>query len=88
MSWNYRLTKEDVYSPGAGVETVYSIREVYYDKDGKVDGWTAEPVYPVGETWAEFQKSMALYSAAALTRKSKVLDVTEGRPGSPTESKT
>lgn len=39
MTWNYRLidigTKQHPY---------YAIHEVYYDKKGKIEGWTENPI--------------------------------------------
>ena len=44
MSWNHRVFKrihrhKYLHDP----ETLYEIREVYYDKDGKINGWSATP---------------------------------------------
>lgn len=44
MNWNYRITKrihnhEYLHEP----ETLYEIREVYYDESGKVQGWAEMP---------------------------------------------
>ena len=52
VSWNYRVVKENDY---------YTIKEVYYDKDGNVDGWTEMDVSPGGETFEEFLDSFELY---------------------------
>lgn len=44
MSWNHRVFKrihrhKYLHDP----ETLYEIREVYYDKDGKISGWSEMP---------------------------------------------
>lgn len=43
MSWNYRVveTKTDTQF---GVMSRLGIHEVFYDEDGNVNGWTADPV--------------------------------------------
>lgn len=40
MTWNYRILKS---------ETGYSIREVYYDDNGNIEGWTSTACEPSGE---------------------------------------
>lgn len=45
MTWNYRAVKQTV----AG-EEIYRIYEVYYTDDGGIEGWTAKPICPQGET--------------------------------------
>ena len=40
MTWNHRVLKRTV-----GDETFYEIVEVYYDKDGSVNGWTTPYLY-------------------------------------------
>jgi hypothetical protein len=46
MSWNHRVMRQHFDSG----EVHYGIREVFYDEDGTVKGWTAEPVDPHGES--------------------------------------
>lgn len=44
MSWNYRVFKRihnHKYLPEP--ETLYEIREVFYDNSGKVNGWSEMP---------------------------------------------
>jgi hypothetical protein len=44
MSWNYRLTKEVVTNKYlAEPDIIYGIREVFYDKDGKINGYAEQP---------------------------------------------
>ena len=55
--WDYRLCVEQVGTYG-GPEPQYSIREVYYDDDGAVQGWTAQPATFVGDTPGEVWESL------------------------------
>ena len=48
MKWSYRLLKTK-----DGDDDFYQIHEVYYDKDGKVNGWTANAVTVGGHRIAE-----------------------------------
>jgi hypothetical protein len=51
--WNYRVCKERFhYKLGKRrrVEVCYSLREVHYDKNGKVVGWSSEPTTIVGDS--------------------------------------
>lgn len=60
MTWNYRvLRKSD--EPG---ETVYRIHEVYYADDGSIDGWTVEPVQPLGESPSELREDIRYFLSA------------------------
>jgi hypothetical protein len=43
MTWNYRVINH------RGADPYTAIHEVYYDKDGKVVGWTENPVRFVGD---------------------------------------
>jgi len=47
MSWNYRVMKS---YPATRPEPWYSIREVYYDNHGEVDGWTVDEIAPASDT--------------------------------------
>ena len=53
MTWNYRI-----------IRTVqnntfhYSIHEVYYNKNGKIEAWTEEPVLPFGESEDELREDI------------------------------
>lgn len=55
MSWNYRAISEVIEG-----ETVCRVYEVYYDKDGQVDSWTARPSYPQGETLNELRSNLIM----------------------------
>lgn len=48
--WNHRVMRHVEKDDAGGdvLESIwYAIHEVYYDAKGNVDGWTAEPAYPV-----------------------------------------
>lgn len=54
--WNYRVCKERFhYKIGKRkrVETVFTLREVHYDKDGNAKSWSAEPMTIVGDNREE-----------------------------------
>ena len=46
MSWNYRIMRRQ-HPTG---EALYGIYEVYYDKEGKVEGWTENSMTGEWET--------------------------------------
>lgn len=44
MSWNYRLTKETIHNRYlAEPEILFGIREVFYDENGNISGFSEEP---------------------------------------------
>ena len=44
MSWNHRVLKRiHRHKYLHDSETLYEIREAYYDKDGKINGWAETP---------------------------------------------
>lgn len=55
MTWNYRAIKETCEG-----EEVYRVYEVYYDKEGEIEGWTAKPTYPQGETLDELRSGLIM----------------------------
>ncbi len=51
MTWNYRIVKQfDPKLKGLKRTASYSIRDVYYDGNGKPHSWGADPQHPIGET--------------------------------------
>lgn len=51
MAWEYRvMTREDELA----------IYEVYYYEDGRIKGYSATPVFPVGETIEELRANCDL----------------------------
>lgn len=53
MTWNHRVMRSEY----AG-ESYHTIREVFYDEDGNIEGWTAEPIAPQGETPEELRDEL------------------------------
>lgn len=62
--WNYRATKD---------KDGYAIREVFYDKMGREDGWT-EPICGYFETLSELHKALHLMLSDAENRPIMYLD--------------
>ena len=67
MSWNYRVMRRTERD-----ETIFAIHEVYYEKDGAIKAWSADPVHPQGETFGELTEDIAMYQRAFTKR---VLDI-------------
>lgn len=59
MTWNYRVVREST-----GRLQWHSIREVYYDGHGEVDGWAGEPVAPSGESMDELKADLTRMAEA------------------------
>jgi hypothetical protein len=57
MSWNHRVIKEEG-------EDLFQIHEVYYDDEGNIVTWTAEPVAPCGESLEILIKEIAMFLQA------------------------
>lgn len=57
--WNYRFVKQLV-----GDEVLIALHEVYYDDDGQVNGWTAEPCTIRGDTWLEAAEAVTAAGGA------------------------
>jgi hypothetical protein len=55
MSWNYRILKTK-----DGEDDWYQIHEVYYDKGGKVKGWTKNGATVAGNTLVELKNSLEM----------------------------
>jgi hypothetical protein len=69
MSWNYRIVRRQFKE-----HTSYQVHEVYYRPDGKIEGWTENPVIPAGETPEELKKD---FSRQLLAFENPVLDYEE-----------
>jgi len=59
--WNYRVIKRhhketDTYT--------YQVHEVYYKKNGKIEGWSESPVSPMGDTLNELRGDIQYFSKA------------------------
>lgn len=63
MTWNHRVMKK-THKGSWGEEDQYTIREVFYDDDGEIEGWTATGVWPAGETVEGLKKEIHMFSAA------------------------
>lgn len=55
MSWEYRVMNRDAE---------LAIYEVYYHDDGRIQGHSATPAVPAGETLEELRGNCDLYMAA------------------------
>lgn len=64
MSWNHRVIRRTFTHADESYEDTYAIYEVHYDKNGKVEGYTSEPVSPQGETIEELEEELKLFQAA------------------------
>lgn len=56
MTWNDRVIQ-------TGDE--FAIHEVFYAEDGRIQGWTVEPVYPRAESLEELRDELLQRFAAA-----------------------
>lgn len=59
MSWNYRAVVEH-----CGDEDVYTLREVYYDAAGNINGWSPSPAEPHGDSLDELRADLERMRAA------------------------
>jgi len=57
--WNYRIIK--TVKEG---QPFYGIHVVYYSSDGKIEGWTEEPVLPYGEDVDELREDVFYFLKA------------------------
>lgn len=67
-TWNHRVTRD---KHGLG------IREVYYDRKGRIEMWTEDTVGPFGDTLEELARDLGLITAAL---GKPVVDVTGDKP--------
>lgn len=70
MSWNYRIVRKQYNG-----EDYFAIHEVYYDKDGKEDAMTKEPVTFVADFKDELIKSLEM--ALSCAKEKPVFDPPE-----------
>ncbi len=65
MTWNYRVLHEETEVPGVGMESTFSIVEVYYDTDGTtITSWVDAKIHPEGITLDELAADLARMVAA------------------------
>jgi hypothetical protein len=57
--WNHRIIRTK-YESG----DVFRIHEVYYAKDGTIEGWTENPVLPQGESTSELRADILYFMSA------------------------
>jgi len=67
--WNYRIVIEDKGTE----EEWWSIREVFYNKNGEICGITTEPIAPIGVDMKELETDMA-YMKLAMWKDPIILD--------------
>ena len=53
MIWSYRIIHHD-----EDQHPYFAIHEVFYDKHGKVTGWTVDPINVSGESQLEVTKTL------------------------------
>jgi len=68
--WNHRV----LWIPDESGGGVYRVHEVYYDDDGRIEGWTAGPVEPLGESLSELREEIRYFLTAL---RSPVLEEVE-----------
>ena len=62
-TWNYRIVKQTgIIADRTWVH--YYIKEVYYNKKGKINGWTEKFAYPGGQTPEEVIGDLELMKEA------------------------
>lgn len=64
MSWNYRIIKRTTTSPAGYVEDYYAIYEVYYNREGDIRAWSAQPLSPHGTSIQELRRDFELMRGA------------------------
>lgn len=63
IGWNYRIICE-IFKTNGPIEYYYGIREVYYDKDGNINGWTDNLVGIGGYDYNDLKLDFELYKEA------------------------
>ena len=58
MSWNHRVVRRFYPNTHMDDSMLYEIYEVYYDKDGKINGLTEEPIRISEETVDDLRKTV------------------------------
>ena len=56
MSWNYRVMKHKLNES----ESFYGIHEVYYNRNGKPDGWSKDSITPERESPQELKEDLEM----------------------------
>jgi hypothetical protein len=63
MSWNYRVIRR-IEESHVSKQPVYCIATVFYDADGNITTFSADPAWPVGETPEELRHDIELMRQA------------------------
>lgn len=74
MTWNHRIIKHDIKKPA-----YFAIHEVFYEEDGKINGWTQDPIDISGESREEILrilKQISLDIKTPVLNESKLLKAT------------
>lgn len=79
MHWSHRIVKK---TTSRGV--FYGIHEVFFDKDGKPEGCTVDPVAPFGDTIGELRRD---YERQAMAFHHEPLDFHKDFPEKPKKVK-
>lgn len=58
MSWNHRIIRHIEPRTHMDDSIYYAIHEVYYDEDGKVNGWTEEPIRIMEESLEDLKVTL------------------------------
>jgi hypothetical protein len=62
--WNYRVVRTTTEHYDGEKEASFAIHEVHYSKEGKPILFTADPMYPRGETLEEFKDDLEKFLSA------------------------
>ena len=73
--WNYRVIRHH-HSETDSV--TYHVHEVYYREDGGIEGWTQEPVTPMGEMAEELREDIRYFLHAFRCPILEVKETDEG----------
>jgi hypothetical protein len=68
MGWNYRIVKQTYCKGEESEETLYEMREAYYNKDGSIWAITENPVTITSEEGVENIKQVLEWMSLALTK--------------------
>lgn len=70
--WNHRMTVDHKQTPSGYKYDLYAVREIYYDDDGNLQGWT-DPVHLDGET--PYDVMWDVHKIREVVRGEKILDL-------------
>ena len=73
--WNYRVIRNRHTETDS---VTYQVHEVYYREDGGIEGWTQDPVAPLGETAKELREDIRYFLHAFRCPILEVRETDEG----------